>query len=174
MDCAITAVNTNNGFFMCSTTGSITPKKGHVSHDAHVIAKSWCAPTCFFSVWCVQTQAYLPSSVNTTIPRASRCEYVPAGWHIRPSLYTAPAVLNRGTAFALNCNRFHVYPRHSHAQRPSFGPCIRGVVRIVLDTSNDRSYTVMRKRQKKKKQEHTRFLTPNNRNAPLLGNPAPH
>ena len=59
MDCAIKTVNPNNGFFMCSTTDSTT-KNGHVSHDAHIIAKSCCAPTCF-SVRCAQTQVQLPT-----------------------------------------------------------------------------------------------------------------
>ena len=48
---AIKAVNSNNGFFMCSNTDSTTPKKhGHVSDDARVTAKSCCSPTCLFSV----------------------------------------------------------------------------------------------------------------------------
>ena len=46
MDCAIKTVNSNNGIFMCSTTDSITPKNGHVSHDAQDTATSCCAPTC--------------------------------------------------------------------------------------------------------------------------------
>ena len=76
VNCVIKTVNSNNAFFKCSTTYSTTPQNGHASHDAHVIAKSCCAPTCLFSMWCVQKQVQLPSSVDATIPCASRCEYV--------------------------------------------------------------------------------------------------
>ena len=30
--------------------GTISPKNGHVLHDAHFTAKCCCAPTCFFSI----------------------------------------------------------------------------------------------------------------------------
>ena len=46
MDCAVKAVNSNNGFFLCSTMDSTTPKTDISRNDAHVTAaKSCCAPT---------------------------------------------------------------------------------------------------------------------------------
>ena len=50
--------------------GFTTPKSLHVSHDAHFTAKSGCAQTCLFSIWCVQEQVQLPCS-DTTVPHAS-------------------------------------------------------------------------------------------------------
>ena len=52
---------------------------GHASHDVQVTAESCCATTCIFFIWCVQKQMQQPSSVDTTVPSASRCEYVPDG-----------------------------------------------------------------------------------------------
>ena len=51
MDCAVKAVNSNKGFFLCSTKDSTTPKTDMSRNDAHVsAAESCCAPTCLFSV----------------------------------------------------------------------------------------------------------------------------
>ena len=129
MDCAIKTVDSNHDF----------------SCHAHVIAKSCCAPTCLFSIWCVQTQVQLPSSVDTTTSCAKRCEYVLVSWYVRPRTHTAPAVLNRLTAFALNCYGLHVYPRYSHAQCLFFRTVYSGVSPIVKscvacrDKRSDRS-----------------------------------
>ena len=65
-------LNSNDCFFVGSTTDSITPKNGHVSHEAHVTAKSCCAPTCLFSIWCVQkasaaTNFRVRSGANTCL-----------------------------------------------------------------------------------------------------------
>ena len=75
---AINTVNSNIGFFMCSTTDFTTPKNGHVSHFTLVTVTPWscCASTCIFSVWCVQMQVQLPSSVDTAISCVSQCECV--------------------------------------------------------------------------------------------------
>ena len=98
---------------------SVNAKHGHVSHDA----------LCLFSVWCEQKQGLPPSSVDTTVPRALRCEYVRAWWHIHRNIRTTPAVLNRMSTFALNRNGFLVHPRDSHAWRPSFTHSIRAFCR---------------------------------------------
>ena len=72
MSCAIGTVCTNNGFFMCSTAESTTPKKkGHVLHAAHVIVRDCCAPTCLFSVWCVQKQVQLSSTQPFRVHRGA-------------------------------------------------------------------------------------------------------
>ena len=66
-----------------------TKKTAHVSFDAHVIAESHCAPTCFSSVWCVPTQVQLPCDVDTATPRACVLDE-----HILPIIRTAPVVLS--------------------------------------------------------------------------------
>ena len=71
MDGAIKKVQADSGFYMCSPMDSTTPKDGHVSHDAHVKAKSCCAPPGAYKRTCSR-----PRSVDTTIPRAWRCENV--------------------------------------------------------------------------------------------------
>ena len=145
MDGTLKTVNSSNTFFVCSTTTSKTPQRACLT--PHVNASSCCAPTCFFSIWSVQKQVQLQywlmhllrlvrtkasavfGSVDTNIPRASRCENVFATSHIRPIVHTAPVVLYRMTVFALNFSGLHRYSRHSNAQRPSFAQCIRASCR---------------------------------------------
>ena len=61
-----------------------------------------------------------PSSVYTTIPRASRCEHVLADGTSAQTYSWRQLCGTDFLPFALQCHGLHVYPRHSHAWRPPF------------------------------------------------------
>ena len=88
---------------------------------------------------------------------------------MRPSIHTAPAVLNRMTAFTLNCNGLRVNPWHSNAQRLTHGLFGRiGRRQSCVATHVTTDYKTFTREEQKQKQQ-TRVFEPQS----LFGKPAP-
>ena len=59
MDCAMKRPCMRTAASSCVQPRIAPPKNGHVSYDARAIAKSCCAPTCFFSIFAQSKCSYL-------------------------------------------------------------------------------------------------------------------
>ena len=115
------------------------------------------SPICLFYIWRTQKQVQTPSSVDTTVPCIAA--------RIRACLMAHPPERARGaTAFALNCNGLHVYPRHSNAKRPSLARCIRAATNAIIDDDLAK---------KKEKTQHTAVGRKNPKRTTLGEHPPP-